>query len=457
MLPLTLSQIAADIGGTLHDADPAAIVTETVTFDSRYVVPGGAFVCLPGERVDGHDYAAVAVEAGAVVVIASRPVGVPAIVVDDPLAAYGRLAAALLRRLPELAVIGVTGSVGKTTTKDLLGQVLARLGPTYARPGNRNSGVGMPETVSTLTEDVRYLVLEMGARHVGDIAYLTSIARPRVGVVLGVGNAHVGEFGSKEAIAKAKGELVEALDETGVAVLNADDPLVAAMASRTSARVVTFGLGPGADVRAAGVVVDETGRAAFALHARGASAPVRLQLVGEHLVPNALAAAAAALTFTDDVALVADALSAAVPVSEGRMRVTESPAGITVINDAYNAGPASMLAAVRTLATMARGRRAVAVLGQINELGETAAAEHAEVGREVAQIGVDWLLTVGGEDARSLGAAAAAGGIETEHVPDAASAERWLSQGLRSGDVVLFKASNGVGLMAVAERIATAG
>ncbi|MEV6595524.1 UDP-N-acetylmuramoyl-tripeptide--D-alanyl-D-alanine ligase [Actinoplanes sp. NPDC051346] len=455
MLPLTLAEIAAAVGGTLHDADPQAQVTGLCTFDSRAVEPGGLYVALPGARVDGHDFVEQAVAAGAVVVIAKRPVGVPAVVVDDTLAAYGRLATAIVERLPNLGVVGVTGSVGKTTTKDLIGQVLSRLGPTTAPPGNRNSESGMPEIVSRVTAESRFLVLEMGARNVGDIAYLTSVVRPQVGVVLNVGTAHLGEFGSREAIAKAKGELVESLAAEGTAVLNADDPMVAAMAGRTAAKVVTFGLSAGATVRAEAVEADEAGRASFTLRTPGGEARVTLRLVGEHLVSNALAAAAVALHFTDDLALIAEALSAAAPVSEGRMQVLESPAGITVINDAYNAGPVSMTAALRTLTKLAAGRRAVAVLGQMNELGETSRADHVGVGTVAAEVGVDWLLTVGNEDAAQLGRAAAERGVATRHVPDRDAARAALVESLAPGDVVLFKGSNSVGLMALATDLAT--
>ncbi|OJF10880.1 UDP-N-acetylmuramoyl-tripeptide--D-alanyl-D-alanine ligase [Couchioplanes caeruleus] len=454
MLPLTLAEIAAAVGGTLHDADPQAQVTGLCTFDSRVVEPGGLYVALPGARVDGHDFAVQAIEAGAVVVLAARPLGVPAIVVEDTLAAYGRLATAIVARVPSLGVVGVTGSVGKTTTKDLIGQVLSSLGPTTAPPGNRNSESGMPENVSRVTADSRFLVLEMGARHVGDIAYLTSLVRPHVGVVLNVGTAHLGEFGSREAIAKAKGELVEALAADGAAVLNADDPMVAAMAGRTAAEVVTFGLGAEATVRAESVEVDGTGRASFTLRTPAGAAKVALRLVGEHLVPNALAAAAVALHFTDDLALIAQALSTAAPVSEGRMQVVESPAGFTVINDAYNAGPVSMTAALRTLTKLAAGRRAVAVLGQMNELGETSTADHVGVGAVAAEVGVDWLLTVGNDDAAQLGRAAAERGVATRHVPDRDAAREALAEQLAPGDVVLFKGSNSVGLMALATTLA---
>jgi len=456
VLPLTLADIAAAVGGRLHESDPSTVVTGTAAFDSRLVEPGGLFVALSGERVDGHDYARQAMAAGAVAVLAARPVGVPAVVVEDVLAAYGRLATALVQRLPDLRVVAVTGSVGKTTTKDLIGQVLSWLGPTTAPPGNRNSDVGMPETVSRLSADSRFLVLEMGARRVGDIRYLTSIVRPQVGAVLNVGTAHLGEFGSREAIARTKGELVEALPASGAAVLNADDPLVAGMAARTSANVVTFGRVGQATVRAEQVAVDAWGRAAFLLHTPVGDSAVSLRVYGEHLVSNALAAAAAALRFTDDVGLIAEALSTAEPVSEGRMRVTRRADGITVINDAYNANPVSMAAALQTLTRMAQDRRAVAVLGQMNELGNTSESDHVAVGSAVAEVGVNWLVTVGNDDARRLGEAAARGGVSTLHVADSGAARRVLEETLVAGDVVLLKGSNSVGLMAVAQSLVDA-
>ncbi|GIE93873.1 UDP-N-acetylmuramoyl-tripeptide--D-alanyl-D-alanine ligase [Paractinoplanes rishiriensis] len=455
MLPLTLAEIAAEVGGALHDANPQARVTGLCTFDSRTVEPGSLFVALAGARVDGHDFARQAIAAGATVVLSARPLGVPAIVVDDPLKAYGRLATAIVSRLPGLGVVGVTGSVGKTTTKDLLGQVLARLGPTTAPPGNRNSESGMPENVSRLVPGTEYLVLEMGARHVGDIAYLTSLVRPDVGVVLTVGTAHLGEFGSRENIALAKGEMVETLAAEGTAVLNADDPLVAAMANRTKARVVTFGLSPEATVRAEGVTLDAVGRASFMLHSPHGSAPVSLRLHGAHLVPNALAAAAATMHFTTDVAFVADALSAAEAVSKGRMEVVEGRDGVTVINDAYNASLVSMVAALNALDGLAAGRRRkIAVLGQMNELGDSSAADHRVVGEKVAEVGVDWLLAVGNDDAGLLAETAARCGVAALHVPDSAAARAALAEHVRADDVVLLKGSNSVGLMAVAAELA---
>ncbi|HET9518288.1 MAG TPA: UDP-N-acetylmuramoyl-tripeptide--D-alanyl-D-alanine ligase, partial [Actinoplanes sp.] len=237
MITLSLGDIAEITGGVLVDADPAVTVTGGVEFDSRAVGPGGLFVAFTGERVDGHDFADAAVAAGAVAVLGSRDTGRPGIVVADPLAALARLARAVVDRLPQLTVIGLTASSGKTTTKDLIGQLTARLGATVAPPGSFNNELGHPHTVLRATADTRYLVLELGARGPGHIRHLTEAAPPRIGLVLNVGAAHLGEFGSIEQTAAAKGELVEALPAGGVAILNADDPLVAAMAARTAARV----------------------------------------------------------------------------------------------------------------------------------------------------------------------------------------------------------------------------
>ena len=278
---MTLGEITAAVGGTVRDGSDEATVTAPVVFDSRRIEPGGMFVALPGERVDGHDYAAQAVAAGAVAVLASRPVGVPAVVVDDVPTAYGQLARMVVDRLPDTTVIGVTGSVGKTSTKDILAQVLSAFGETVANRASNNNELGLPYTVTRATADTRYLVLEMGARGVGHVAYLTRLAPPSVSVVTRVGHAHLGEFGSVENIALAKGEIVEALPgEGGLAVLNGDDPLVAAMATRTRARVLTYGIDGPADVRAEDVTVDELGRAAFRLVHEGKTAQVRCACTG---------------------------------------------------------------------------------------------------------------------------------------------------------------------------------
>ena len=455
MIDLALGEIAGIVHGMLRAADPATVVTGSVEFDSREVTAGGLFLAFPGEHVDGHDYVEAAVANGAVASIVTREVAGSSIVVADGFGALASLAGAVVRRLPDVTVIGVTGSSGKTSTKDLLAQVLPRLGPTVAPPGSFNNELGHPYTVLRADESTRYLVLEKSARGIGHIRYLTEIAPPRIGVVLNVGSAHLGEFGSREAIAQAKGELVEALPADGVAVLNADDPLVAGMASRTAARVVTVGESDEANVRATDVRLDELGRASFTL---AGAAQVSLRLVGRHHVGNALAAAAVALKCGMPLADVAEALSAATPASRWRMEVTERPDGVVVINDAYNANPESMRAALSTLAGVARAKnvRSYAVLGEMAELGPDGPAEHESLGREAARLGIARVVAVG-EAARPIRHGAALEGSwdgESSWVPDVDAALALLRAELRPGDVVLVKASRAARLERVALAIA---
>jgi UDP-N-acetylmuramoyl-tripeptide--D-alanyl-D-alanine ligase len=456
VIPLTLREVADAVQGRLTDVpDPAARVTGDVELDSRRIGPGGLFVALRGARVDGHAHAGDAVAAGAVAVLGARPVGVPAVVVPDVQDALGRLAAAVRARLPGLVVVGVTGSSGKTSTKDLLAQLLARLGPTVAPPGSFNNELGHPYTVLRSTVDTRFLVLEYSARGRGHIAALCRIAPPRIAVVLNVGSAHLGEFGSRQAIAESKRELVEALPPAaagGVAVLNADDRIVAGMAAHTAARVVTVGESERADVRAVDVRLDERSRPSYRLVAAAGEVDVRLGLYGRHHVPNSLAAAAVALEAGMPLPALAGALAEARPLSRWRMEVTERPDGVLVVNDAYNANPESMRAALIALATMSRGRRSWAVLGHMAELGEDGPAEHEALGAVAAELGVDRVVVVGPE------AAGIHAGVlrdpsrrgESVHVPDAATAVQLLRRELRPEDVVLVKASRVSGLEQVA-------
>ncbi|TFV61859.1 UNVERIFIED_ORG: UDP-N-acetylmuramoyl-tripeptide--D-alanyl-D-alanine ligase [Bacillus sp. AZ43] len=461
MIPLTLAEVADLSGGAPHGAADVR-VTGKVTLDSRTVEPGDLFVAVAGERVDGHDFLPAAAAAGAVAALATRPDdALPCVVVDDPVAALGRLAAGVHARLTAggLRTLGITGSSGKTSTKDLLGQVLAAAGPTVSPPGSYNNDIGLPLTVLSADEDTRYLVLEMGARGIGHIARLCRIARPQVGVVLNVGSAHLGEFGSPEGTARAKGELVEALPEDGTAVLNADDPRVIGMAPRTAARVVTTGRGADADVRAVDVVLDDAARPRFTLVAAGEEHPVALQVAGEHQVANALSAAGAALAVGMAPADVAAALSAATARSRWRMEVDRRADGVTVVNDAYNANPESMRAALAALAGLGATRR-IAVLGAMAELGPGAAAEHERLGRDAAAAGVDLIVAVGPDAVGIAEGAAAAGrraGEESVHVPDRAAARELLSEVLRPGDVVLVKASRSYGLELLAADLLTDG
>ncbi|MBT2392817.1 UDP-N-acetylmuramoyl-tripeptide--D-alanyl-D-alanine ligase [Streptomyces sp. ISL-1] len=456
MIALSLAEIAAIVGGQPCDIpDPAARVTGPVVIDSRAVRPGSLFAAFAGERVDGHDYAERAVAAGAAAVLATRPVGVPAIVVPDVTAALGALARFVVERLGTTA-IALTGSSGKTSTKDLLAQVLQRKGPTVYPAGNLNNEIGLPLTALRAAEDTEHLVLEMGARYIGDIRYLTGLVPPKVGLVLNVGTAHIGEFGGREQIAEAKGEIVECLPKDGVAVLNADDPLVRAMASRTKARVVLFGEAADADVRAENVRLTQLGQPAFTLQTPTGCSDVTMRLYGEHHVSNALAAAAVAHELGMSVDEIALALSEADTLSRWRMEVTERPDGVTIVNDAYNANPESMRAALRALAAMGKGRRTWAVLGQMAELGDEALAEHDAVGRLAVRLNVSKLVAVGGREASWLQLGAyneGSWGEESVHVSDAQAAVDLLRSELRPGDVVLVKASRSVGLERVAQAL----
>jgi UDP-N-acetylmuramoyl-tripeptide--D-alanyl-D-alanine ligase len=444
VIPLTLAEIASFVDGRVVDAEPSVRVAGGVEFDSRKVGPGGLFVAFPGEKADGHDFASAAIAAGAVAVLGTRPVdGVPMVLCDNALEAMAKLARAVVDRLPALTVVGLTGSSGKTTTKDMTAQLLSRLGPTVATPGSLNNELGHPYTVLQADEDTRFLVLEMGARGIGHIRYLCQIAPPRIGVVLNVGVAHIGEFGSVDQIAQAKGELVEALPAAGSAVLNVDDPLVRAMSARTSARVVFVGESPSADLRASNVDLDGRGCAAYALETPTGTAAVRLAVPGRHQVANSLAAAAVALGAGMALPDLAVALGELRLVSTRRMDVFERADGITVIDDTYNANPASMAAALDALVALGSARRTVAVLGYMAELGSYEREGHEQVGSLVARLGVDRLVVVGDAAAPiHHGAAAVPGwGGESVLVADQQAAVALLRAELRPGDVVLVKGS----------------
>lgn len=488
MIELSLAQIADIVGGRLTDVTPqeaaALRVTGTVEFDSRAVGPGSLFLALPGARSDGHDFAAAAVDAGAVGVLAARPVGVPAIVVDPVtaedgaasvlehdadgsgaavLVALGKLAAAVAGELAAggLTIIGITGSSGKTSTKDLIAAVLAPLGEVIAPPGSFNNELGHPWTVLRATPDTDFLVLEMSARHRGNIAALARIARPSIAAVLNVGTAHLGEFGSREAIAETKSELPQSVPASGVVILNADDSVVAKMAEVTEARVVRVGragsAGNGIDVWADNVSLDGLARPQFTLHTADGQVDVSLAVHGDHQVSNALCAAAVALECGATLAQIADALAGAGPVSQKRMAVTTRSDGVTIINDAYNANPDSMSAGLKALAWMGREGRTWAVLGEMGELGDDAITEHDRIGRLAVRLDVSRLVVVGTGRPMSamLNGAVMEGswGSEATPVADADAALDLLRAELQPGDVVLVKASRAAGLDAVADAL----
>jgi UDP-N-acetylmuramoyl-tripeptide--D-alanyl-D-alanine ligase len=460
MIPMTLAEIAHVVGGEpVHD--DGRTVDGPAFLDSRIAERGGMFVAIAGEHVDGHDYAATALDGGAAAVLSSRDTGGPGVVVDDPVTALAELARHLLARLPSIKVVALTGSQGKTSTKDVLAQVLTDAGTTVATFGSFNNELGLPLTVLRADASTEFLVLEMGARHVGDLTASCAVAPPLVSLVLNVGKAHLGEFGSQEAIARAKGEIVEALppaDRGGVAVLNADDPLVAAMASRTTARVSTFGTGRDADVRLEDLVVDELGRPTFDLVVGDERRSVSLGLIGEHHASNATAVAAVALALAVPLDSVVGSLATATATSPARMELTERADGVTVLNDAYNANPDSMRAALKSLAAIGRGRpgsRTMAVLGEMLELGESSREEHDAIGRLVVRLDIHQLLVVGeGAKPIHLGACLEGSwGGESVFVPDPDAALGWLRENLTDGDVVLFKSSKAAQVRRVADAV----
>ncbi|UDY22688.1 UDP-N-acetylmuramoyl-tripeptide--D-alanyl-D-alanine ligase [Nocardioides sp. Kera G14] len=452
MIPLHLEDLATIVGGKVHGAEGPVEITAPAVLDGRQAEPGGLFVAFAGEYVDGHEYADQAAAAGAVAVIGSRPTSLPTVVVDDVQVALQALAAHVLRELRatgDLTVLGLTGSQGKTSTKDLLSGVLTQGGATIATLGSFNNELGVPLTILRADASTRFLALEMGARGIGHIADLTAIAPLDVAIVLNVGEAHLGEFGSREAIVRAKSELVQGLVPGGTAVLNADDPRVIAMRAHTDGPVLTFGTAEHADVRVEALQLDRLGRPTFQLHARGERVDVSLPVVGAHQAFNAAAAAAAGLAVGVPLQASAEALSHAA-LSKWRMELHELGRGITLLNDSYNANPDSMRAALDALVSIepTDGGRRIAVLGPMLELGESSQEAHRGIG-EYAVGRADLVLVIG-EGASEIAEGAVGGTSFAITAADNAEAIAWLKAQLQPGDVVLVKASRGARLDEVA-------
>ncbi|MCL6422050.1 UDP-N-acetylmuramoyl-tripeptide--D-alanyl-D-alanine ligase [Brachybacterium sp. JHP9] len=474
MLATTAHQIARITGGRLvGGATGEEQVTGAARIDSRLVGTGDLFAAFTGESTDGHLHVPGAHAAGAVLSLVSREVEQPAVLVPDVEAALSALATAQLEQARSagtgLQVIAITGSAGKTGTKDLLGALLSDLGETIAPAGSLNNELGVPLTVLGLTESTRFLVLEMGARGIGHIAHLTAIARPDVALVLNVGSAHLGEFGGIEAIAQAKGEIVEALAPGGRAVLNGDDARVARMAERTSAPVLTWGHGE-ADVRVADVRLDGDARAVLTLAldrplerldgsiVEPGEREIPLDLLGEHQALNAVAAATAALALGLDLDALARILPGVRLASTQRMETIHAGEDVLIINDAYNANPDSMRQALKTLAHLGETRRTIAVLGEMLELGPDSLRLHDETGRLAVRLNISHLVAVGpGALAMHRGACLEGSfGEESEHVPSLEDALPRLLELIEPGDAVLLKSSRDAGLRTLAEPLAAA-
>ncbi|MFA5606498.1 MAG: UDP-N-acetylmuramoyl-tripeptide--D-alanyl-D-alanine ligase [Leucobacter sp.] len=464
MIELTLAEIAEAVNGRLvlggSGAETQTVVTGNAQTDSREIRDGQIFFARPGEETDGHLFAAKAVDAGAALLVVEREVDgrVPQIVVADSTEALGDLAGAVMRRLQQntrLTVIGITGSNGKTTTKNLVRAMAEQLGETVAAEKSFNNEVGGPITMLRTTDSTETLVAEMGASGEGEIAKLTAMAPPNIGVVLSVGLAHAGEFGGIESTFRAKSEMVRDLPESALAVLNRDDPYVARMAELTSARVRWFGQHPEADVRASDIDprVDGT---RFTIHADGQSMPVHFPVLGEHHVMNALAAATVALELGLPLEQIVEVLQLHTRAARWRMEVMGGRDEITVINDAYNASPDSMSAALRTLAQIRRpGGRTVAVLGAMSELGEYSVEEHIRIGLQAVRLRISELVVVGA-DARHLHISAINEGSwdgESVFFETQDEAYEYLINTLRPEDTVIVKSSNSAGLRFLGDRL----
>ncbi|NEN06092.1 UDP-N-acetylmuramoyl-tripeptide--D-alanyl-D-alanine ligase [Diaminobutyricibacter tongyongensis] len=471
MIALTLEEIAAATAGRLvlgnTGATPATTVSGLSHTDSRDVTAGSIFFAKPGEFTDGHLFAPQAVENGAALIVVDHELDlpVPQLVVDDTVVALGALATEVIARVRAdglLKIVGITGSNGKTTTKNLLRAILEQRGPTIAPRASFNNEVGAPVTMLEVTDETEFLVAEMGASGIGEITRLVRMARPDIGVVLKVGLAHAGEFGGIEATLKAKTEMVTDLLPTDVAILNLDDPRVASMADKTVARVLWFGLDPRADVRATGVVSTARGTSfTLVLPAQDGGSdtverPVNFRVLGEHHVMNALAAAAAAHTLGVGIDDIVSALESVQRAERWRMEVMGGARGVTIINDAYNASPDSMAAALKTLAQIAGpGERTVAVLGEMSELGEFSGEEHDRIGLLAVRLNIGQLVVVGPAARRMHISTINEGSWDGESLyfdtPDAAYEH--LASALKPGDTVLVKSSNSAGLRFLGDRL----
>lgn len=452
---LTTQELAHAVGGTLRAWGP---VIGGVSTDTRTLRTGAAFFALlprEGEGADGHAYVGNAAQRGAAAAVICREIGEPPpglgiVRVDDSLLALGRLAAMWRRRMPA-RIAAVTGSVGKTSTRSMLGAVLSPLARTVASERSYNNEIGVPLTLFGLDRSHEFGVLEFAMRGPGEIEYLARIAQPEVAVITNIGPSHIGRLGSLEAIAAAKGEVLPLLPRTGTAVLNRDDPFYEGLRSRATCRVVSFGLGPEADVRAEDIELQGLRGTAFRCCLFGDRAKVQLAIPGAHFVLNALAATAAASALGVGLPDIAEGLLA-YRGAEMRGLVIESPRGFTVISDCYNASPASVGAALQLLAST-EGRR-VFVFGDMAELGELGPDAHRRVGLQAAESEVAWMVTVG-DLAALAGETAAAQGVRATHVASTAEAIEVLRAKLRPGDVVLVKGSRVMHLEDVVEGLTT--
>jgi UDP-N-acetylmuramoyl-tripeptide--D-alanyl-D-alanine ligase len=446
---LTLGEIAAICGGTVSE-EWAQVTASGVTTDTRSLQRRQLFVALKGERHDGHEWVREALAAGAAGVVISRSVNglreLPTVLVRDTLEAYGQLAAHHRAQLG-VRVVGVTGSSGKTTTKNAVGAVLARVGPTRTAPGTENNEIGVPRFLLSLEEGDRFAVVEMAMRGPGEIGYLARLARPQIGVITNIGEAHVGRLGGRERLAQAKAELLAELPTDGVAVLNADDFFFGLLSEMAPCPIISFGLGAEADVTALEVRPDGLQGMRFTLQREDGAIEVALRLPGRHNVANALAAAAVGLAVGATLEQTREGLEVAA-AEQMRGQVLQTNGSVTILNDAYNANPDSMAAALAVLSG-AQGRK-LAVLGDMLELGERADGAHRQLGIAAAEAGVERLVAVG-KLAALAAQTAGAQGVRADAVESVEEAVALLRPELRAGDTVLVKASRALALERVVE------
>lgn len=448
MIPLRVREIADIVNGEfIGDGD--ALVTREPFFDSRKPIAGGLFLALKGAHVDGHDFVEQALAEGAVTAFTTRPIGGTCIVVTDVLEAISRLGAEVRSQLPKLKVVGITGSQGKTTTKDITRHVLSLVGETVASEQSFNNDLGVPLTLLRATAKTQFCILEMGARHLGDIGRLVQMASPNIGVVLVVGTAHIGEFGSRAMIAETKSEIVANLGTEATAILGTYDEFTPQMSEKTAATVMYFGEKSSCDVRAADIEIRE-GYAHFDLVTPAGREPVALRLIGRHQVPNALAAAAIATVFKVPLEKIASGLSTAEISSKWRMEISEA-GSILLINDSYNANPESMKAALETLRYFAqeRGGRAWAFIGRMHELGPSSDSDHRAIIAFAEELEIDHIVAVN-TDEYGLGSNTSSTLIQHVASFDEALAT---SKEITAGDVILVKGSRAEGLEKLSELI----
>jgi UDP-N-acetylmuramoyl-tripeptide--D-alanyl-D-alanine ligase len=456
MYDLTLGQVCEIVGGKL--IGDSSIRVSGISIDSRSSASGDLFAAIVGDRVDGHDYIDQAFSNGASALLTSRQVdGAQVLVPESPDAldpvihAIAKLSAHVRSLMRGVEVIGITGSSGKTSTKDMIGQVLSHASPTHAPAGSLNNELGLPLTLLSAPRDVKFLVAEMGMRGLGHITHLCELAQPTIGVITNVGRAHIGEVGSIEGIAKAKSELVQAIKSSGVVVLNADDERVIAMRELIEATVFTYGFASAADIRAENLQLTAYGSYNFDLVYRGERIPASIPMLGEHNVLNALAAAAVGIAVGMEVTDIARALTTLKQMSKWRMEVHQIPGNVTIINDAYNANPESMTAALETLTAIPATGKTFAILGKMHELGNDSDAIHAQIANLAIELGVTQVLAVG-EAAKAYGLPATMG-QKSVWLPDFDSACDYIVNEVNSGDILLFKASRAEQFEVLADRI----